>query len=290
MNQNKMIVILLIFFLVIIGLRSFVYTVDEREKAIVVQLGEVVRFDDEPGIHFKIPMVQKVIFFDSRILTLDAEPERYLTQEKKSVVVDSFVKWRIVDPLKYYVKTGGNEISAKTLLQQWINGGLRDQFGKRTLHEVVSGERNEIMEKVKQSSDESARDLGIQIWDVRLQRVDLPQEVSESVFDRMEAERARIAKEYRAQGAEEAEKLRADAERKRDILVAEAYRTAQQVRGQGDGKAAAIYARAYGRSPAFYSLYRSLNAYKASFRNKDDVLIIDPSADFFKHMKKSGVR
>lgn len=290
MNQNKMIFVILIFFLAIIGLRSFVYTVDEREKAIVVQLGEVVRSDDEAGIHFKLPFVQKVVFFDSRILTLDAEPERYLTQEKKSVVVDSFVKWRIVDPLKYFVKTGGNEIGAKTLLQQWINGGLRDQFGKRTLHEVVSGERTEIMEKVLKSSDTSARELGIQIWDVRLQRVDLPQEVSESVFDRMEAERARIAKEYRAQGAEEAEKLRADAERKRDILVAEAYRTAQQVRGQGDGKAAAIYARAYGRSPTFYSLYRSLNAYKASFQNKDDILIIDPSADFFKHMKKSGVR
>lgn len=290
MNQNKLMLIVIVLFLAIIGLRSFVYTVDEREKAIVVQLGEVIRYDDKAGLHFKIPMVQKVIFFDSRILTLDAEPERYLTQEKKSVVVDSFVKWRIVDPLQYFVKTGGNEINARSLLQQWINGGLRDQFGKRTLHDVVSGERNEIMQQVQASSDSSARELGIQVLDVRLQRVDLPQEVSESVFDRMEAERARIAKEYRAQGAEEAEKLRADAERKRDILVAEAYRKAQETRGEGDGKAANIYATAYKRSPQFYSLYRSLNAYKESFSSKDDVLIIDPSADFFKHLKKSGLR
>lgn len=290
MNQNKIMFVILALLLAVIGFRSFVYIVDEREKAIVVQLGEVIRSDDVAGIHFKIPVVQKVVFFDSRILTLDAEPERYLTQEKKSVVVDSFVKWRIVDALKYYVKTGGNEINAKSLLQQWINGGLRDQFGKRTLHDVVSGERNEIMQQVQASSDTSARELGIQVVDVRLQRVDLPQEVSESVFDRMEAERARIAKEYRAQGAEEAEKLRADAERKRDIIVAEAYRSAQEVRGDGDGKAASIYANAYNRNPQFYSLYRSLIAYRASFKNKDDVLIVDPSADFFKHLKKSGVR
>lgn len=290
MNQNKMTIGMLAVFGLILLANSVFYTVDEREKAIVVQLGQVIRFDDQAGIHFKLPLVQDVVFFDSRVLTLDAEPERYLTQEKKSVVVDSFVKWRIVNPLTYYVKTGGSETRAKILLQQWINGGLRDQFGKRTLHDVVAGERREIMQQVTSSVDKSAAELGMQVVDVRLQRVDLPQEVSQSVYDRMEAERARIAKELRAQGAEVAEKLRAEAERKRDILVAEAYRKAQQVRGEGDGKAAAIYARAYNTSPEFYSLYRSLTAYKASFQDKDDIMIVDPSADFFKYLKKSGGR
>ena len=289
MNQTKLVIIVIALVLLVAGVKSALYSVDQREKAIVVQLGQVKRSDDEPGLHVKIPIIQTVYFFDSRILTLDAAPQNYLTLEKKSLVVDSFVKWRIVDALKFYLTAGGSEVQARTLLQQRINSGLRDQFGKRSLHDVVAGEREAIMREVTKSTDEAARDLGIEVVDVRLKRIDLPREVSQSVYQRMEAERTRIAKEHRAKGAEEAEKLRATAEKEREILLAEAYRKAEQTRGEGDGIATATYAKAYNRNPQFYSFYRSLIAYRESFSKKDDIMIIDPSADFFKHMKKPRV-
>ena len=205
-----------------------------------------------------------------------------------NVLVDHFVKWRIVDPRLYYESVAGDEARARTRLTQTVNSGLREEFGRRTMHDVVSGERDRIMDQMRERADRDARSIGVQIVDVRLKRVDLPNEVSESVFRRMEAERTRVANELRSQGAAEAEKIRADAERQREVIVAEAYRTAQQLQGEGDAKATAIYAEAFGKNPEFYAFYRSLEAYRASFAGKDDVMVVDPSSDFFRFMKDIG--
>ena len=288
MNQTKLFAVLGVALLVLITVRSTFYMVDEREKAIIVRFGQVLRYDDAPGLHVKTPFLDEVRYFDSRILTLDAEPQPFLTKEKKYVVVDSFVKWRIEDALKYFLTVSGQEIDARRRLEQVVNSSLRDEFGKRTVHDVISTDRQMIMDILTAYADQEARKFGIVVSDVRIQRVDLPDEVSQSVYQRMKAERLRIANELRAQGAEAAEKIRADAERQREVLVAEAYGKAERVRGEGDAKATAIYAAAYTRAPEFYSLYRSLIAYKESFRKKDDIMIVDPSADFFKYMKKPG--
>lgn len=287
MSQGKFIAIIALLFIALVIVGSTVYSVDERQKAIVVRFGQILRYDDAPGLHIKTPFVDDVRYFDSRILTLDADPQPFLTREKKYVVVDSFVKWRIIDVRQYFLTTvGGQEAEARRRLEQLINSGLRDEFGKRTVQSVVSVERGKVMQVLTEYADREARRFGIQVIDVRLQRVDLPESISKSVYDRMTAERSRIANELRAQGAEIAEKIRADAERQREVLLANAYRQAEQTRGEGDGRATSIYADAYGRSPEFFSLYRSLNAYKESFKKKDDVLIVDPSSDFFKYMKK----
>ncbi len=286
MNQSKLFAVLGIVLLVAITVRSTFYMVDEREKVIVVRFGQVLRYDDTPGIHFKSPFLDDARYFDSRILTLDAEPQPFLTKEKKYVVVDSFVKWRIDDALKYYLTVGGQEVDARRRLEQVVNSGLRDEFGKRTVHDVVSTDRHKIMEILTANTDREARKFGIVVTDVRIQRVDLPDEVSQSVYQRMKAERSRIANELRAQGAEAAEKIRANSERQREVLLAEAYGKAERVRGEGDARATSLYAGAYGRAPEFFSLYRSLNAYKESFRKKEDIMIVDPSSDFFKYMKK----
>ena len=265
------------------------FTVDQRQHAIVFQLGEIRDVVSEPGLHFKWPLIQNVRYFDKRILTFDsAEPERFLTSEKKNVLVDSFVKWKIVDVRQYYVSVGGDEARAQTRLTQAVNAGLREEFGKRTLHDVVSGERDRIMEEMRSKADADARKIGAQVIDVRLKRVDLPLEVSESVYRRMEAERKRVANELRSQGAAEAEKIRADADKQREIIVAEAYREAQRVKGEGDAKSSAIYAAAFGQNPEFYAFYRSLDAYRNSFRNKSDVLVVEPTSEFFKYLKGSG--
>jgi membrane protease subunit HflC len=290
MSQPKLLAVLGLALLVLVTAFSAIYTVDEREKAIVVRFGQILRHDDPPGLHFKVPFIDGVRYFDSRSLTLDADPQPFLTREKKYVVVDSFVKWRIVDARGYYLTVGGQETEARRRLEQFVNSGLRDEFGKRLLNEVVSTERPKIMAILTAYANREAEKFGIEVVDVRLQRVDLPQEVSQSVFQRMSAERKRIANELRAQGAEEAEKIRAGAERQREILLAEAYRKAERLRGEGDARATAIYAGAYNRSPEFYSLYRSLNAYRESFRNKDDIIVIEPSADFFKYLKKPSPR
>lgn len=272
---------------VIISLSAF--TVDQRQTAMIFQLGEIVDVKGEPGLYFKAPFLQNVRYFDSRILTLDSqEPERFITSEKKNVLVDSFVKWRIVDIKKYYVSVGGDEMRARTRLLQTVNDSLRAEFGKRTVHDVVSGQRDQIMEILRQKADQDARKIGVQVLDVRLKRVDLPQEVSESVYQRMEAERKRVANELRSTGAGEAEKIRADADRQREVILAEAYREAQRTKGEGDAKAASIYADAYSANPEFYAFYRSLEAYRQTFRNKSDVMVLDPSSEFFKYLKSPG--
>ncbi|MBI1887103.1 MAG: protease modulator HflC [Nitrosomonadales bacterium] len=266
-----------------------IFVVDQRQNAIVFQLGEAVGIKTEPGLYFKVPLMQNVRYFDSRILTLDTvEPERFITAEKKNVLVDSFVKWRIVDVKQYYVSVGGDEVRAKTRLLQTVNSSMREEFGKRTIHEVVSGERDKIMEVLRTKTDSDARKIGVEVLDVRLKRVDFPLEISESVYRRMDAERKRVANELRASGAAESEKIKADADRQREVILAEAYRTAQKTKGEGDAKAAALYAAAFGRNPEFYSFYRSLEAYKQSFKNKSDMMVLDPSSAFFKYLKSSG--
>lgn len=266
-----------------------VFTVDQRQYALVFQLGEVKRVITEPGLHFKLPLVQNVRFFDNRILTLDStDPERFITSEKKNVLVDSFIKWRIVDPKLYYMSVGGDEMRARTRLSQTVNAGLREDFGKRLVHDVISGERDKIMDRMREKADIDARRIGVKIVDVRLKRVELPDEVSGAVYSRMEAERKRVANELRSEGAAEAEKIRADADRQREIIVAEAYRDAQKVKGEGDAKAAALYAEAFSKSPEFYAFYRSLEAYRNSFASKNDVLVVEPNSDFFKYLKNQG--
>lgn len=264
---------------------STLYYVDEREKAIVFKFGEIIRSDDKPGLHFKLPFVNNVQYYDARIQTMDAEPELFLTNEKKNLVVDSFVKWRIKDVAKYYVTVGGQTALARSRLAQVVNNGLRDEFGKRSVNEVISGERVLIMDILTKNTNKEAAEYGIEVVDVRLKRVDLDAEISQSVYNRMEAERARVAKERRAQGAEEAEKISADADRQKEVILAEAYRKAEKIRGKGDAKATATYAEAFGRDREFYTLYRSLNAYRNTFRDKQDFLILDPDSDFFKYFK-----
>lgn len=273
--------------LVVLGMSIF--TVDQRQFAIVFQLGEVKDEISEPGLYFKVPMIQNVRYFDRRILTMDNnEPERFITSEKKNVLVDSFVKWRIVDPKLYYISVQGDEARARTRLSQTVNAGLREEFGKRTVHDVVSGERDKIMEDMRAKADQDSRKIGVQIVDVRIKRVDLPSEVSESVYRRMEAERKRVANELRSQGSAEAEKIRADADKQREVIIAEAYRDAQKVKGDGDAKAAALYAQAFNQNPEFYAFYRSLEAYRSSFRSKNDIMVIEPNSDFFKYLKSQG--
>jgi membrane protease subunit HflC len=265
------------------------FSVDQRERAIVFQLGEIKEVIDQPGLHVKWPLIQNVRFFDRRILTLDTpDTERFITSEKKNVLVDSFLKWRIADVKQYYVSVRGDEALAQTRLQQRVNAALREEFGKRTVHDVVSGERDEIMKTVREKVDADAKEIGVQIVDVRLKRVELPQEVSEAVYRRMEAERRAVASELRSQGFSAAEKIRAEADREREVIVAEAYREAQRVKGEGDARASAVYARAFNENPEFYAFYRSLEAYRGSFRGSGDILVLEPSSDFFKYLRSPG--
>ncbi len=269
---------------------SVFYTVDERERAILFRFGEIVKDDSEPGLHYKVPIMNTVRKFDKRTQTLDAEPERYLTSEKKNVIVDSFVKWRINNVSEFFTSTGGDINNANQRLAQIINDGLREEFGKRTIQEVVSGERSQIMEILTSRTKNSASELGLDVVDVRIRRIDLPQEVSTSVYDRMKAERERVAADLRSRGAEAAERIRAEADREATIIKAEAYRDAERVRGEGDATAADTYAKAYSKNKEFYSLYRSLNAYRNTFNSKDDVLVVKPDSEFFKYFTNSKVK
>jgi membrane protease subunit HflC len=279
---------------VLIGLLALVilasmtlFTVDQRQHAIVFRLGEPVNVIRAPGLYAKVPLFDNVRFFDTRILTLDSEePERFITQEKKNVLVDSFVKFRIVDVLQYYISVGGDETRAKIRLSQAVNDSLRAEFGKRTIHEVVSGQRDQIMDLMRKKADADARTIGVEVLDVRLKRVDLPGEVSEAVYRRMEAERKRVANQLRSEGFAKSEEIRADADRQREIIIAEAYRKAQQVKGEGDARASATYAKAFGQNPEFFAFYRSMEAYRQSFRNRGDVMVLDPSSEFFKYLKE----
>jgi membrane protease subunit HflC len=287
MKSLAAVVTVLIIGLIVLSLSAF--TVDQREFAIVFRLGEIVSVKKEPGLYFKMPLVENVSYFEKRIVTLDwVEPDRFITSEKKNVLVDSFVKWRIIDPAQYYVSVRGDEHQAEARLSQVVNDGLRAEFGKRTIHDVISGERAQIMEILRIKADGEARQMGIQVVDVRLKRVDLPEEVSGSVFQRMEAERKRVANDLRSQGAGAAEKIRADADKQREVIIAEAFREAQRIKGEGDAQATEIYSAAYGHDPEFYAFYRSLEAYRNSFRNKSDVLVLDPSSEFFRYLKDSG--
>jgi membrane protease subunit HflC len=273
-----------ILLVVIAAFSMTMFTVDQRQTAIVFQLGEMVRQVETPGLYVKVPMLQNVRYFDKRILTFETtEPERFITSEKKNVLVDWFVKWRIVDSRLYYMSVQGDEARAKIRLEQTVNAGLREEFGKRTVHEVVSGERETIMSKMRDKADLDARKIGVHIVDVRVKRVELTSEVSEAVYRRMEAERKRVASELRSQGAADAEKIRADADRQREVIVAEAYRDAQKTKGEGDAKATAIYSDAFSRNPEFYSFYRSLEAYRQSFKSRSDVLVVDPNTEFFRY-------
>lgn len=273
--------------LALIGWNSF-FIVLQTERAVLLRFGKIENANVEPGIHFKIPMVNNVRKFDGRLLTLDSQTQRFLTLEKKAVMVDAYAKWRIADPERFYTATSGNKLVADERLARRLDAGLRDQFGKRTLHEVVSGERDALMADITGLLDKAARrELGIEVLDVRVKAIDLPREVNRSVFERMATEREREAREHRAKGREQAEGIRADADRQRRVIVAEAYREAEEIRGKGDAKAAAIYAEAYNQNPEFYAFYRSLQAYRQSLSDKGDVLVLDPESEFFRYLNQA---
>lgn len=275
-------------FLIIAGVAMSAYTVDEREKVLLFSLGEIKDANLEPGLHFKVPLVNNVKRFDARILTLDARPERFLTSEKKNVTVDFFVKWRIDDISQYYRATRGEERAAQSRLSQIIKDGLRNEFAKRTIQEAVSGERQEIMQAINASSSALASELGIDVVDVRISQIDLPDEVSESVYQRMRAERARIAKELRAEGQEAAEKIRAGADKERAVILADAYKVAQETRGSGDAKAAGVSADAYQKNAEFYSFYRSMESYRKALSGGSDVMVLEPDSEFFRYFGNSS--
>lgn len=285
MKNSKNILIIVIVGLVLLSLSAF--TVNQTQYVLVQRLGEIVAVKKEPGLYFKVPFVDNLKYFDNRILTLDWEqPAKFITSENKYMMVDSFVKWRIVDPKKYYVsiKEGG-EVAAEDRLSKVVNAGLRSEFGIRTVHDVIAGERGVIMDNLRKKADLEARQMGIEVVDVRLKRVDYSEEISKSVFDRMIAERKRLANQLRSEGSAASEKIRADADKQREVIIAEAYREAQKTKGEGDAKASEIYSQSYSRNPEFYAFYRSQEAYKNSFKSKSDVMVLDPNSEFFKYMK-----
>ena len=275
--------------LVVIFLSQSLFVVSEIERAVKLRFGEIVQFDVEPGLHFKWPIINSVRYFDGRILTLDAQPQRYLTSEKKALMVDSFIKWRVKDVARYFTTTGGDEERAKRLLSQRVDTGLRNEFGVRTVKEVVSGERDELMNNLTSQLNSIATDeLGVEVIDLRVKKIDLPSEVSESVYNRMRTERERLAKELRAQGREVGLEIRATADKEKTIILADAYMKSEQIKGNGDAQATSIYANAYNKDPEFYDFTRSLKAYQTTFESKQDILLIDPDSDFFKYLDKSS--
>ena len=284
--NNKLFAVVVAVLLAVVLASNTLYIIHATERGVLLKFGKVVESDLPPGLHWKLPMVHEVRKFDARILTLDARPERFLTVEKKGIIVDSFAKWRIQDVGTFYTATNGEEARVEQLLAQRINEGLRNQFATRSLQEVVSGERDQLMEELTASLNKLTLErYGIQLVDVRVKRIDLPEQVSDSVFSRMTTEREREAREHRSKGKEQAEVIRADADRQRTIIEAEAYRDSEQMRGEGDAKAAAIYAAAYNRDPEFYSFVRSLTAYKETFRTKGDILLVAPDSEFFRYLK-----
>jgi modulator of FtsH protease HflC len=285
MNPLKLIAILIV--LVIIALS--VFQVDQTQHALRLRFGKVQQSDYGPGLHLKAPLIDNIRYFEKRIQTLDADAEHFLTSEKKNLIVDSFVKWRIIDPVQFFIAMGGNEERANQRLAAVIADGLRSKFGNRTIQEVVSGDRTAIMGEITAEASERAHQFGIEVIDVRVKRIDLPQEVSESVYNRMKAERERFAKELRSRGEASAVRIRADADRQKVELMAQARRDAEIARGQGEAQAAQIYAQAYNKDAEFYTFYRSLNAYRDAFTNKSDVLVIEPNSDFFAYFKQQNL-
>jgi len=287
--MNKIAPLVTGFLVVLFAFSQTLFSVDEREFAMVRQLGEVVSIKDQPGLNFKIPFIQSVSKYSKQILTLDSpESERFNTKENQPVQVDSFVKWQIADAKEFYRAVGGDEKQAERRIGQTVTSLLREEFGRRTLLEVISGDRDAIMVNVRKAAEIDAQRIGVKIVDVRLKRVDFDESVSTRVFDRMRSERQRVASELRSTGGAESERIKADADKQAQVILAEAYKKAQEMQGAGDAKAAAIYSAAYGQNAEFYSFYRSLDAYKASFKNKSDVMVLDPSADFFKFLKQGA--
>ncbi|TFW71796.1 protease modulator HflC [Methylotenera oryzisoli] len=285
MNKAKNIIFAGIVALMLLSASAF--TVKQTQYVVVQRLGEIVSVKKEPGLYFKMPFVDNLKYFDNRILTLDWEqPAKFITSENKYMMVDSFVKWRIIDPVKYYVsiKEGG-EAAAEDRLSKVVNAVLRTEFGKRTVRDVIAGERGAVMDNLRKTADAEARQMGIAVVDVRLKRVDYAEEISKSVFDRMIAERKRLANQLRSEGAAASEKIRADADKQREVIIAEAYSEAQKTKGEGDAKAGEIYNQSYSRNPEFYAFYRSQEAYKNSFKSKSDVMVLDPNSEFFKYMR-----
>ncbi|NOR68242.1 MAG: protease modulator HflC [Methylomarinum sp.] len=283
MGLNKILIAVAILFFIV---SSCVFTVTETERAIKFRLGEVIESDFEPGLHFKMPFINNVKKFDSRILTMDSKPERFLTSEKKNVIVDSFVKWKIADVKTFYTAVAGDINQANLRLDQIIKDAFRSEFSKRTIKQLVSSDRNAIRTALITNASPIATKLGMEIVDVQVKRIDLPSEVSSSVYRRMEAERERVAREFRSQGKEASERIRADADKQREIILANAFRAAEILRGNGDATAADIYARSFGADIEFFSFYRSMNAYKKTFRGAGDMLVVEPDSDFFKYFKK----
>ncbi len=282
--KNNILLIALAAIVFIVGNAFFI--VKEGETGIVFRLGEIVKADLQPGLHMKTPFVNNVRTFDARLQTLDAPPERYLTVEKKNLIVDSFAKWRIADSARFYTTMGGDIRLANMRLSQILKDGLRAEFGSRTVKEVIASQRDEITRAITAKARKDAADFGIEVVDVRIKRVDLPRDVSESVYRRMEAERKRVANELRSEGAEAAERIRADADRQRVVILAEAYRKAETIRGEGDAKASEIYAQAYQKDPGFFAFFKSLQSYQAAFKGKDDLLVLDPKSDYFRFMMR----
>jgi membrane protease subunit HflC len=274
---------------VLLVLSQSLYTVDQKQYAILFQLGEIIETKPNAGLYFKVPLLQNVKYYDKRILTLDnVEPDRMTTSEKKPLLVDFIVQWRITDVKQYYVSVQGDEEAARRRLSQTVRANLAEEFNKRTIHDAISAERDKITTVTRQKADQDAKSIGVEIVDVRLRRVELPPDVTGPVFARMESERRRVANELRSLGQAESEKIRADADRQRVVILADAYKQAQKTKGDGDAKASAIYAQAYGANPEFYAFYRSLEAYRAAFRNRSDVMVLEPSSEFFRYFRNQG--
>jgi len=288
MNANRLIAAAIAFIALIYVLSSSIFVVDQRKFAVVFSFGQIVRVLEQPGIQVKYPApFESVRFFDRRILTIDnPEAERFITAEKKNLLVDSYVKWRIVDPRKFFISFKGDERLAQDRLTQLVRSALNEEFTKRTVRELISDQREEVMQGIRKKVAVDASDIGVEIVDVRLKRVDLLAEISDSVYRRMEAERKRVANELRSTGAAESDKIRANAERQRDTILAEAYRDAQKIKGAGDAKATAVYAEAFGRDPSFAQFYQNLEAYRTSFKDKKDLMVIEPNGEFFKNLHK----
>lgn len=283
--MNKPLFSLIGLFLFVMLASASLFVVNQHESALLLRLGKIVDSDYEPGLYFKIPVIQNVKKFDRRIQTLDTQPQRFLTVEKKFVVVDSYVKWRIADVAQYYRSTQGNIGTTSRLLIERLNSALRDAFGKRTIKEVISGERAEIMNYVSKVSGGLSLDLGVEVVDVRVKQIDFPTEISSRVYERMRTERERVARELRAEGAEAAEKITAAADRSRTEILAEAYREAQEIKGEGDAESANIYAEAFNQNSEFYSFWRSLEAYKKVFEDGGSMMVLDPDSEFFRYLK-----
>ena len=288
--MNRLVTLAIAGFVALVLISSTMFVVDQRRYAIVFSFGKYQETIDEPGLHFKLPPpFQNVLYLDKRIMTIESpEADRFITAEKMNILVDAFVKWRIVDPRQYFVSFGGDEDSASNRMSQIIKAALNDEITKRTVREVISGERGKVMEAIRLRTNADGKQIGVEILDVRLKRVEYVEQINNSVYERMKAERARVANELRSTGRAESERIRADADRQSTVILAEAFRDAERIRGDGDAKASQIYASAFGKNPEFFKFYRSLEAYRSTFRSKQDVMVVDSNSEFFKYFKQPG--